>query len=120
MYMMSIREVFSFPPSVDNHTTRTVAGRVVIWSIVTIVLGVGWMVPLLAAGYAARVFTGATLCLSSHLSRRVIIPLLKLPEEHVNGPPQRFAQIIGLVVGVLAVFPSRLCFALFYSCRGRA
>ena len=111
--MISIREVFIFPRTVDNYTTRTVVSLAAVLSIVTIVVDLGWMIPMLVAGFAARVFTGTTLCPFSHLSKRVITPVLKIPEEHVDGPPKRFTQIIGLVV--LTVLAILLYFLVGYA-----
>ena len=106
--MGTLRNVFSFPSTVENTTTRTVASLVAILALVTIVLGItgsgitGWMILVLVGGYVARVFTGTTLCPFSHLSMRVIIPAAKLRQKHVDGPPKRFAQKIGLGLTVAA------------------
>lgn len=106
--MGTLRDVFSFPSTVENTTTRTVAGLAATLALVTLVLGItgsgieGWFMLVLVGGYTARVFTGTTLCPSSQLAKRVIIPAAKWPQQHVDGPPKRFAQTIGLVLTVVA------------------
>ena len=107
-HMGTLRDVFSVPSTVDNTTTRTVAGLVSILAIVTLVLAItgsgiaGWFMLALVGGYTARVLTGTTLCPVSHLTMRVILPVVKWPQQHVDGPPKRFAQTIGLVLTVAA------------------
>ena len=106
--MGTLRGVFSFPSTVDNTTTRTVAGLVSILAIVTLVLAItgsgiaGWFMLALVGGYTGRVLTGTTLCPFSHLTMRVILPMVKWPQQHVDGPPKRFAQTIGLTLTVAA------------------
>lgn len=106
--MGTLRDVFSFPSTVENTTTRTVAGLTAILALVTLVLAItasgieGWFMLALVGGYTLRVFTGTTLCPFSHLATRVILPVVKWPQQHVDGPPKRFAQTIGLALTVAA------------------
>jgi hypothetical protein len=66
--MGTLRDVFSIPSTVDNTTTRTVAGLVSILALVTLVLAItgsgieGWFMLALVGGYTGRVLTGTTLC----------------------------------------------------------
>lgn len=95
--MGSLREVFTFPHPVNEYAARTVAAMVAILAVLTISLDLGWMLPVLAYGFAARVLTGPTLSPLGLLATRVLVPALNLPHKDVAGPPKRFAQAIGLV-----------------------
>lgn len=99
--------MFGFPNPVNELAARTVAGGVVLLSIVTLVLsltaGHGWLwiTAAMAAGFLARVLTGPTLSPLGQLATRVIAPRLGEP-KWVAGPPKRFAQTIGLLVTAAA------------------
>jgi hypothetical protein len=95
--MGSLREVFTFPHPVNEYAARTVATTVAVLSILTISLDLGWMLPVLAYGFAARVLTGPTLSPLGLLATRVLVPVLNLPEKIVAGPPKQFAQAVGLI-----------------------
>ena len=100
--------VIGFPNPVNEKAARTVAGGVLLLSIVTLVLsvtaGTGWLwiAAALAAGFIARVLTGPKLSPLGQLATRVIAPRLGEPVL-VAGPPKRFAQAIGAVVTLTAV-----------------
>jgi len=100
--------VIGFPNPVNEKAARTVAGGVLLLSIVTLVLSVTagsgwlWVVAALAAGFIARVLTGPKLSPLGQLATRVIAPRLGAPVL-VAGPPKRFAQAIGAVVTLTAV-----------------
>ena len=100
--MAIIRDVFTFPHPVDDHIPRTVAAMVSLLAVATLVLDMGWLILVLVAGFAARVFTGPTLCPFAQLTIRVIVPAMKQPKKYVAGPPKRFAQSSGLVLSVTA------------------
>jgi hypothetical protein len=95
--------VFSFPNPVNEKAARTVAGGVLLLSVITLVLsltaGTGWLglTFVLAIGFLARVLSGPTLSPLGQLATRVIAPRLG-PAKLVAGPPKRFAQAIGLTV----------------------
>ncbi len=95
--MGSLREVFTFPHPVNEYAARTVASMVAVLSILTISFDIGWMLPVLAYGFAARVLTGPTLSPLGLLATRVLVPVLNLPEKNVAGPPKQFAQAVGLI-----------------------
>lgn len=102
------RPLFSFPNPVNELAARTVAGGVLLLSVVTVVLSltVGaqwlWLSAALAYGFFARVLTGPTLSPLGQLATRVIAPRLG-PAKPVAGPPKRFAQSIGAVVTATTV-----------------
>lgn len=100
--MAILRDVFTFPHPVDDHIPRTVAAMVSILAVAILVLDVGWLILGLVGGFAARVFTGPTLCPFAQLAIRVIVPAMKRPGKYVAGPPKRFAQSIGLALTVPA------------------
>ena len=87
--------VFSFPNPVDEHAARTVAGGVVIISLLTMVLNAPLGVVLLTYGFLARVLTGPTLSPLGQFATRVVAPRFARPAL-TAGPPKRFAQTIGL------------------------
>ncbi len=95
--MGSLREVFVFPHPVNEYAARTVAAMVASLSIVAIAFDLGWMLPVLVYGFAARVLTGPTLSPLGQLATRVLVPSLNLPHKDAAGPPKRFAQTVGLI-----------------------
>ncbi len=95
--MGSLRGVFAFPHPVNEYAARSVASMVAILTILTITLDIGWMLPVLAYGFAARVLTGPTLSPLGLLATRVLVPVLNLPVKNVAGPPKQFAQAVGLI-----------------------
>jgi hypothetical protein len=100
--------MFEFPNPVNELAARTVAGVVLIASIVTLILSATvshawlWVTVPLAYGFIARVLTGPTLSPLGTIAMKVVAPRLGEPRP-VPGPPKRFAQGIGAVVTVTAV-----------------
>ena len=47
--------VFSFPNQVNDYAARLVAGMVVLMGLAILVADAAWLLPLLAAGFLARV-----------------------------------------------------------------
>ena len=103
-----VSDLFSFPNPVNEKAARTVAGGVLLLSVLTLALGLAlspgwlWLTALLAAGFVARVLTGPTLSPLGQLATRVIAPRLG-PVKPVPGPPKRFAQGIGTAVTLAGV-----------------
>jgi Domain of unknown function (DUF4395) len=97
------RRLFRFPNPVNELAARTVAGGVLLFATVTLVLSLTdghrwlWLSAALAYGFLARVAAGPTLSPLGQLAVRVIAPRLG-PPRPVAGPPKRFAQGIGAVV----------------------
>lgn len=95
------RRLFEFPNPVNDNAARVVAAGVAILALTTLVTGWLWVIPLLAAGFAARVLSGPRLSLLGRLATQVIAPRLG-PAQLVPGPPKRFAQAIGLLLTTAA------------------
>ena len=91
------RSVIGFPNPVNEKAARVVAGCVVLISLLALVTGWYFLLPVLAVGFWLRVATGPSLSPLGQLATRVIAPLLGPPRE-VPGPPKRFAQTIGAVL----------------------
>jgi hypothetical protein len=100
--------LFRFPNPVNEVAARTVAGGVLILSILTIVLSttVGhgglWLTAVLAYGFVARVLSGPTLSPLGQFANRVAAPRIG-HAKLVAGPPKRFAQAMGAAMSLTAV-----------------
>ena len=99
--------LIGFPNPVNEKAARTVAGGVLVLSILTLVLGAAvdhawlWFVVVLALGFIARVLTGPKLSLLGQFATKIVAPRLGAPKL-VAGPPKRFAQAIGATVTIAA------------------
>jgi hypothetical protein len=98
-----LRQLFSFPDPVNEVAARTVAAGVVVLSVVSLALGVGWLLIPLAYGFWARVLTGPSLSPLGQLATRVVAPALPGRARPTPGPPKRFAQGIGAVLSSAAL-----------------
>jgi hypothetical protein len=99
-----MRDVFSFPRTVNEKAARVVAGCVAIVALVALATSARWLLVPLALGFWARVLTGPTLSPLGQLATRVVAPRLG-PPKVVSGPPKRFAQALGATmttVGAIA------------------
>jgi hypothetical protein len=100
--------LIGFPNPVNEKAARTVAGGVLVLSILTLVLSLTagdgwlWLVAVLALGFVARVLTGPKLSPLGQLATKVIAPRLGEP-KFVAGPPKRFAQAVGAAVTITGV-----------------
>jgi hypothetical protein len=134
-----MRTLFSFPNPVNETSARLVAGAVAVLAVIAVAFQQGWLLPVLAYGFVARVLTGPTLSPLGLLATRVVTPRLAVSHRYSPGPAKRFAQAIGAVftvtatllwyaagehtaalalVGVLAVFASlEAAFGLCVGCR---
>src|SRR3954447_26962101 len=97
-----MRELFSFPNPVNETSARTVAGVVAVLAVVTVAFQQGWLVPVLAYGFVARVLTGPTLSPLGRLATTVVTPRLPVAHRYSPGPAKRFAQAIGALLTVTA------------------
>lgn len=98
----SVRELLRFPNPVNEKVARTVAGLVVLLTVVTLVVRSPWLLAALAAGFWLRVAFGPRVSPFALLASRVIAPRLGEPTM-VPGPPKRFAQTIGAVLSTAAL-----------------
>ena len=103
-----MRELFSFPNPVNETSARLVAGSVAVLAVVTIAFQQGWLLPVLAYGFVARVLTGPTLSPLGLLATKVVTPRLSVRHRYSPGPAKRFAQAIGAVFTLTAT-------ALYYA-----
>ena len=134
-----MRTLFSFPNPVNETSARLVAGAVAVLAVIAVAFQQGWLLPVLAYGFVARVLTGPTLSPLGLVATRLVTPRLRVSHRYSPGPAKRFAQAIGAVftltatllwyaagehtaalalVGVLAVFASlEAAFGLCVGCR---
>ena len=94
--------LFSFPNPVNEKAARTVAGVVLILSVITLLTGAYWLLIPLAYGFWARVLTGPTLSPLGWTAQNVVGPRLG-ERKPVPGPPKRFAQGMGAVISSAAL-----------------
>ena len=103
-----MRELFSFPNPVNETSARVVAGSVAVIAVLTVAFQQGWLLPVLAYGFVARVLAGPTLSPLGLLATRVVTPRLSVRHRYSPGPAKRFAQGIGAVFTLTAT-------ALYYA-----
>ena len=94
--------LFSFPNPVNETSARLVAGGVAILAVVTVAFQQGWLLPVLAYGFVARVLTGPTLSPLGLLATRVVTPRLHGRHRYSPGPAKRFAQVVGALFTITA------------------
>jgi hypothetical protein len=97
-----MRALFSFPNPVNETSARLVAGAVAVLAVMAIAFQQGWLLPVLAYGFVARVLTGPTLSPLGLLATRVVTPRLAVSHRYSPGPAKRFAQAIGAAFTVTA------------------
>ncbi len=95
--------LFSFPNPVNEYAARTVAGCVLVLSLITSLTLWLPIAVFLAYGFTARVLTGPTLSPIGLLATRVIVPGIIKKEKSVAGPPKRFAQAVGFIFSTSAL-----------------
>ncbi len=103
-----MRGLLSFPNPVNETSARLVAGSVAVIAVLTVSFQQGWLLPVLAYGFLARVLTGPTLSPLGLLATRVVTPRLPVRHRYAPGPAKRFAQGIGAAFTVTAT-------ALYYA-----
>jgi Domain of unknown function (DUF4395) len=102
MVFEAMRAIFSFPNPVNETSARLVAGSVAVLAVLTIAFQQGWLLPVLAYGFVARVLTGPTLSPLAFVATRVVTPRLSVRHRYSPGPAKRFAQAIGAVFTLAA------------------
>ncbi len=100
-------QLLGFPNPVNEKAARTVAACVVALSLLALLPPLRWLVAPLAAGFWLRVASGPRFSPFGLLATKVVAPRLGAPKP-VPGPPKRFAQLIGAVLGSTAA----ICWAL--------
>lgn len=94
--------LFSFPNPVNETSARIVAGVVVVLALAAVVFQQGWILPVLAYGFAARALTGPKLSPLAFVVTRVITPRVPMQHRFAPGPAKRFAQTVGAIFTVAA------------------
>ncbi len=102
MTSSSPRRLLAFPNPVNEYAARSVAGMVVLLSLVVLTFQTPWLLWVLALGFVARVASGPRFSPFGQLATRVIAPRFG-PPKLVPGPPKRFAQSIGATLSVAAL-----------------
>ena len=97
-----MRTFFTFPNPVNETSARLVAGSVAVLALLTVAFQQGWLIPVLAYGFLARVLTGPKLSPLGLLATKVVTPRLAVRHRYSPGPAKRFAQAIGAVFTVAA------------------
>ncbi len=101
-----MRNIFSFPETVNETSARVVATGVVLLAALFLVFQQGWILIPLVLGFAARVLTGPSLSPLGQFATKVATPRIEtirgVQGRTVPGPPKRFAQLIGLSFSGLA------------------
>jgi hypothetical protein len=97
-----MRSLLSFPNPVNETSARLVAGAVAVLAVITVAFQLGWLLPVLAYGFVARVLTGPRLSPLALLATRVVTPRLPVSHRYSPGPAKRFAQAIGAAFTVTA------------------
>jgi hypothetical protein len=97
-----MRALFSFPNPVNETSARLVAGAVAVIAVIAVAFQQGWLLPVLAYGFVARVLTGPTLSPLGLVATRVVTPRLAVSHRYSPGPAKRFAQAIGAAFTVTA------------------
>jgi hypothetical protein len=90
-----MRRLLGFPNPVNETSARIVAGSVAVLAVLTLAFQQGWLLPVLAYGFVARVLTGPTLSPLGLLATRVVTPRIDVRHRYSPGPAKRFAQAIG-------------------------
>jgi hypothetical protein len=97
-----MRRLFSFPSPVNETSARIVAGSVGVIAVLAIAFQQGWLLPVLAYGFVARVLAGPTLSPLALVATRIVTPRLHVTHRYSPGPAKRFAQAIGAVFTLTA------------------
>jgi Domain of unknown function (DUF4395) len=97
-----MRALFSFPNPVNETSARLVAGAVAVLAVIAIAFQQGWLLPVLAYGFVARVLTGPKLSPLGLVATRIVTPRLAVSNRYSPGPAKRFAQAIGAAFTVTA------------------
>lgn len=103
---MSVRDLFAFPETVNDHAARCTAALVVVLAVATMVVPPPAQVGLaavLVVGFALRVAGGPRYSPFGRLSVHVLAPRVSSEPKLVAGSPKRFAQTIGLVMSSIAL-----------------
>ncbi len=96
MVFMVIKQIFSFPETVNEKAARTVAAGVVTLVVLAEVSHSPLFLIILLYGFVARVAAGPRFSPLGQIATKFVSPRLGDPKT-VSGKPKRFAQAIGSV-----------------------
>ena len=99
-----LREIFSFPETINEYAARIVAGFIMLMAIAFLSSHNIYILAFMVYGFLARVIAGPTLSPIALLVTKVIIPKIGNPYAECPGPPKRFAQFIGLMFTSVALY----------------
>ena len=99
-----LKEIFSFPESINEYAARLVAGFVAVFSVLFLYTQEIFILYALGYGFFARIIAGPSLSPLALLVTKIIIPRLGNPYKECPGPPKRFAQLIGFVFTSASIF----------------
>jgi hypothetical protein len=97
-----MRALPSFPNPVNETSARLVAGLVAVLAVLTVAFHQGWLLPVLAYGFVARVLAGPRLSPAALVATRVVTPRLPVAHRYAPGRAKRFAQAVGAAFTVTA------------------
>ena len=92
-----LKEIFSFPETINEYAARTVAGFIVIMALTFLYSHNIYLLIFMVYGFLARVVAGPSLSPIALLVTKIIIPQMGNPYAECPGPPKRFAQFVGLI-----------------------
>jgi hypothetical protein len=95
---------FRYPSTINENAARLIAGAVVLLALTYLASASGVVLAFLAYGFAARVIGGSAYSPLALFVNRVLVPWWSIPSKPVPSPPKRFAQGIGAVLSVGALF----------------
>lgn len=98
-----MRQVFTFPATVNDISARIVATGVVVMALAVLTLRQYWVLVPLTYGFLARVASGPQFSPLALLATRVLTPLIPAKGRILPGPPKRFAQAIGATMSTAAL-----------------
>lgn len=96
-------QIGNFPDTVNEYAARSVAGLVMILSVITLFTQSIWLNLVLLYGFTARVLYGPRFSIFAKLAIHWIVPRFQLGNKIVAGPPKRFAQGIGFLFSLTSL-----------------
>jgi len=103
-YPSILKNIFSFPESINEYAARMVAGFIFIFALTYLYTHNIYVLAFMIYGFFARVMAGPSLSLIALLVTKIIIPKMGNPYAECPGPPKRFAQLIGLIFTTTAFY----------------
>ena len=96
-YPSILKSIFSFPETINQYASRTVAGFIMILGLTYLYSHNTYLLAFMVYGFLARVIAGPSLSPIALLVTKFLIPKMGNPYSECPGAPKRFAQFVGLV-----------------------